>query len=227
MANTYILGQLQVLVKHLLEHWKFAAVIIRAMQDAYENVLWLQWPHVLGHLAYFWLLFDFLAVIISPILLSKPFQFRWWMIRPLSFIGWEVKDQLSVSHIFPWMYPREGDGKSQEAFLAVVSHLHLDSSEERWILEAFRNVSGCYCSHYIWFKQTGRGNPGPWLLFVRVISDLGTGLRVVTEMQMELTSTVELASVPASVVGNALSPIGFQVYFTIYLGPNVSRQIAV
>lgn len=50
---------------------------------------------------------------------------------------------------FPWMHPRGGDGKSQEAFLAVVSHLHLDSSEERWILEAFRNVSGSYCSHYI------------------------------------------------------------------------------
>lgn len=76
MANTYILGQLQVLVKHLLEHWKFAPVVLRAMQDAYENVLCLQRPHVLGHLADFWLIFGFLAVIISPILLSKPFRFR-------------------------------------------------------------------------------------------------------------------------------------------------------
>lgn len=126
-----------------------APVILRATQAVCEDVLWFQWPHALGHLAYLsGLSLIFLQLLFSPLLLSKLFRFRRWMIRALLFIGWEAKDQLSVLHISLGSAPEEEMASIRRLFELFVSNLHLDRSEERWMLGAFRNVSGYYCYHY-------------------------------------------------------------------------------
>lgn len=91
-------------------------MILRATQAVCEDVLWFQWPHALGHLAYFWFIFDFLAVIIFP-----PFAFKTVPVQTMddtaTIVHWLGGEGSTLSlTYFPWKRPRGGDGKYQEAF---------------------------------------------------------------------------------------------------------------